>query len=345
MKKTPGVADNKSYKDMYHFNSSFYPDTTIEDMPSLNVDPKINTTIKENPYRSNVEIEKDEVILQPDLSALFKAMGKKHSGGGIDVALRPDAFVFSDDKSLAFGEKDHKLFEFKKGGSFAPDKNTPADVLKRNVDVKHYNTLVANIMDIKKDDLAKKSSTLMLEKYIKTLGNIAYLQEVKKDFPQGMPSFSEGTAPVYNAELKDEVMEQKQYAKYGGTVMQGGGRNPFRYEQTARGIQVPPPVVPPGTPTNPYTGRDRTTGKLPPYPGAWSNYYDNTRKTQYNAPDWIDPNTFYNTPGLIDYMKTLNIIPGVDNDMNKVVCHLVYDNGEEYCNEMANKIVTALNGL
>ena len=35
----------------------------------------------------------------------------------------------------------------------------------------------------------------------------------------------------------------------------------------------------------------------------------------------------------------------IDNDMNKVVCHLVYDNGEEYCDEMANKIVTALNGL
>jgi hypothetical protein len=33
----------------------------------------------------------------------------------------------------------------------------------------------------------------------------------------------------------------------------------------------------------------------------------------------------------------------VDNELNKVVCHLVYDNGEEYCNEMANKIITALN--
>ena len=33
----------------------------------------------------------------------------------------------------------------------------------------------------------------------------------------------------------------------------------------------------------------------------------------------------------------------VDNEQNKVVCHLVYDNGEEYCDEMANKIVTALN--
>ena len=33
----------------------------------------------------------------------------------------------------------------------------------------------------------------------------------------------------------------------------------------------------------------------------------------------------------------------VDNEQDKVVCHLVYDNGEEYCNEMANKIITALN--
>lgn len=35
----------------------------------------------------------------------------------------------------------------------------------------------------------------------------------------------------------------------------------------------------------------------------------------------------------------------IDTEMNKVVCHFVYDNGEEYCDEMANKIVTALNGL
>ena len=34
----------------------------------------------------------------------------------------------------------------------------------------------------------------------------------------------------------------------------------------------------------------------------------------------------------------------VDNDLNKVVCHLVYDNGEEYCEEMANKMLAGLNG-
>ena len=33
----------------------------------------------------------------------------------------------------------------------------------------------------------------------------------------------------------------------------------------------------------------------------------------------------------------------VDNELNKVVCHLVYDNGEVYCEEMANKMLAGLN--
>jgi predicted PolB exonuclease-like 3'-5' exonuclease len=34
----------------------------------------------------------------------------------------------------------------------------------------------------------------------------------------------------------------------------------------------------------------------------------------------------------------------IDNQQNKVVCHLVYDNGEQYCDEMANKMLAGLNG-
>jgi hypothetical protein len=33
----------------------------------------------------------------------------------------------------------------------------------------------------------------------------------------------------------------------------------------------------------------------------------------------------------------------VDNELNNVVCHLVYDNGEQYCDEMANKMLAGLN--
>ena len=132
--------NKQTYRDQYHFTDDFRD--TAKENPSINGQPKINTTIKENPYRSNVEIEGGELILQPDLSALFKANGKKHSQGGMDVLLRPDSFVFSDFKDLSFTEDDKELFELKKGGSISPYKNTPAEVVKKNVDVKHYNTLI-----------------------------------------------------------------------------------------------------------------------------------------------------------------------------------------------------------
>lgn len=215
-----GVADNRSYKDEYLFRDDKYDVTKSQ--PSIEVDPKINSTIKENPYRSNVEIEGGEIVLQPDLSALFKAKGAKHSRGGMDVLLKPDSFVFSDFKGLEIDKKERELFELKEGGK----SNTPAEVLKKNVDPKHYNTLVNIMEDPYKDDLAKKSAALMLEKYLQGLGNIAFIQENKKGFPQGVPEFAANTAPVYNPELKHEIEENKQYMKAGGTTnpyMQAGG--------------------------------------------------------------------------------------------------------------------------
>lgn len=72
----------------------------------------------------------------------------------------------------------------------------------------------------------------MLDKYFKSLGNIAFVQEGKKGFPTGVPEFAMGTAPVYDTELKSDIDEQKQYARYGGIInpkMQGGGPKPKGY--------------------------------------------------------------------------------------------------------------------
>lgn len=264
-----GVADNKTYKNMYHFNDKFFRRGTSEDMPSLNVDPDINHTIKENPFRANVEIEKDEIILQPDLSALFKAKGKTHKQGGIDVMLRPDSFVFSDDKSLALTPEECEMFELKKGGKVhKPEDYTPAHTVKRNVDPKHYNRLISNTLDPKKDDLAIKSSIMMLSKYINTLGGIAYLQEAKKDFPDGIPAFAMDSAPVFDPELDDTMDEQKQYAKYGGTInpykdkLQLGGfaqiaRMQKELEDCRRRGDCPPAIAPTTTKQSTYRKKPR----------------------------------------------------------------------------------------
>jgi hypothetical protein len=233
-----GVADNKTYRNQYHFTDNFK--INGEEYPSINDEAKINTTIKENPYRSNVEIEGGEIVLAPDLSSLHKATGKRHSSGGMDVLLKPNSFIFSDYKGLSLTDKDHKLFELKEGGNYTPSNTTPAKVLKRNVNVKHYNTLVNNLLDTKKDDLARKSSTMMLDKYIQTLGNIAFAQEEKKNFPDGAPSFSAGTAPVYDTHLKEEIMENKQYMKYGGDIKQWGGLYGIFNRPTNPTTPVPP---------------------------------------------------------------------------------------------------------
>ena len=348
-----GVADNRSYKNEYHFTDDSRP--TSEQYPSIEKDPKVNTTIKKNPYRSNVEIEGDEIVLQPDLSALFIAKGKRHSKGGMDVLLKPDSFVFSDYKELEIDEDEAEDFELKEGG-------TPAKTLKKNVNVKHYNTLVQNITNPYKDDLAKKSSEKMLEKYIKMLGNIAYIQESKKGFPQGLPDFSLGTAPIENEELEDQIDENKQYMKGGGMIknpyrMQKGGtleqmveaqKKLFELQQELKkkkeedfkksteqvsNVYLQNNISRPTSPNpnissstapittspiaSPTQRQDRYMGKRPPYPDSWTNYYDNTQKIQYNSPDWITPSQFYSVPGLIDYMKTLDKSKGVDWDMNK----------------------------
>lgn len=249
---------NIDYKQTYHFRGR----TGVDESETTSVipdQPDVNTKIKENPYKQNVEIEKDEIVLKPDFMALHKAGGKKHSKGGTGVYLPDNSFVFSDDKSLAINEKEGELFELK-GIKETLSKNTPARILGRNVDLKHYNTLVTILDDDKKDEVSKKTAAKMLEKYFDIIGNIAFIQEQKKDFPQGLPEFSVGTAPVYKTEVKQDVMENKQYMKYGGNVenpykMQDGGgfSRSFIDKMKKKEVpQVPPTPYSTAAKTNPY---------------------------------------------------------------------------------------------
>lgn len=314
-----GVADNKSYKNTHYFRPNVF---RRDDSPSLNLQPAINSTIKENPDKSNVEIEGGEIVLKPDLSALFRAVGDKHKAGGMDVFLDNDSFIFSDDKSLAFNKKNIEQMELKMGGK-PKSKNTPAKIVQKNVDPKHYNTLIANISDLHADDITKNSSTRMLEKYMETLGNIAYVQEMKKGFPQGLPDFSNGTAPVYEADLKEDIMEQKQYARYGGKVMQRGGwpertgkRPPIWFPGRFPDEILPPyPEQNPAAPTPPVD--TAPTGKYSGVPPKTPNS-GVPPKTPYSG---VPPKKTYTrgritittTPGTIEeYVppQNPNLIPG-----------------------------------
>ena len=51
------------------------------------------------------------------------------------------------------------------------------------------------------------------------------------------------------------------------------------------------------------------------YSLQWKNYYDNQHKGQFTAPTNLTPTQFYSTPGVLDYIKGLDKMPGFDNDM------------------------------
>ncbi len=210
-----------------------YRDTNTKNVdPSLTRDPNITTSIKKNDDIQTAEIEKGEIVAKPDLVALYKAVGKKHNAGGIPTYLEPDSFVFSNDNSMAFNKKEHDAMELKMGSKMNKSNNTPAEVLKRNIDIEHYNKLNNNLKDPLLDDIGKRSSALMLSKYQESLGKIAFLQEAKKGFEEGIPDFAKDSAPVYDTDVKTNIKEQTQYMKYGGSLLPKmfTGGNPYELD-------------------------------------------------------------------------------------------------------------------
>lgn len=187
----PYTIEKSNYKNL---NPYYY--STGEEENLLPDEVKVNSIIKPiDREDSNVEIEKGEIVLHPN-GNLLKATGKTHARGGTPVSLPENSFIFSNFKPLAIDKEDKELFKFQSGGKWKPKTNTPAKLLSKEVDLKHHNRMVAIQDSDTHDGISKKSSELMLTKNFKKAGQIAFLQEEKKGFPEGMPDFSQGTAPV-----------------------------------------------------------------------------------------------------------------------------------------------------
>ncbi len=160
---------------------------------------------------ANAEIEAGEYVFQPDKLSLHKALGKKHSKGGTPVNLPGNSFIFSDYKDLAITKPEKKLYEFGMGGTNKAKNNTPSKVLEKQLDIEHHNKMVKILNAKRQDDIAKNSATLMLTKNMEKIGQLAYLQENKKGFPQGIPDFARNTAPVYSNEVDTQISQAPQY--------------------------------------------------------------------------------------------------------------------------------------
>lgn len=182
-------------------------------------DDSITTTMQPiDRDNANVEAEKGEMLVKGDMTGLYKIGGKKHSQGGTPIKAQQGAFIFSDDTGLSFSKEEKNAFNFKKGTSETKRNNTPAKVLRREVDPEHYNKMVTILQDPKSNDIAKSTAALMLQKHQDKIGQVALVQEAKKARAT-IPPFAKGPTEL-STDQRDSVKQttQQMYAAMGGFI-------------------------------------------------------------------------------------------------------------------------------
>lgn len=253
-----------------------------------NLDKTYNESVKGiDRNEANIEAEKGEVLFKFDKGGVFKIAGKKHSEGGTPIKAETGDFIFSNDKSLAINKKEADTFNLKFSGS-GKKFNTPAKVLSKEIDLKKYNKFLTVLQDPNADVIAKTTAQIMLNKYMEKIGQIGYLQEAKKDFPQGMPGFAQGSAPVYSSDIIN-AQQQAIMFKFGGTVL----------PQAAQGFFVPPTG---SDPIDPYKGGKTKAGATTPK--GYNNAYN---RGQSYLNEWE------------------RLIPGISGWENKKAQGAIYD--------------------
>ena len=131
---------------------------------------------------ANIEAEGGETVLT-DLTndgnyGLYDITGPRHSSGGVPMFLPEQSFIFSDTDKMKMDKTE--LAEF---GIESKKKKTPASVSKGFQLNKYYGLL----NDEYADKIQANSAELMLKKNQESLSKLAFGQELKKDFEEGVP--------------------------------------------------------------------------------------------------------------------------------------------------------------
>jgi hypothetical protein len=132
--------------------------------------------------KANIEAEGGETVLT-DLNndnqfGLYNITGPRHSKGGVPMFLPEQSFIYSDTDKMRFNQEE--LAEY---GIETKLKMTPAQVSKRYDLNKYYGTM----QDQFADEITARSSELMLKKNMMGLSKLAFGQELKKKFEDGVP--------------------------------------------------------------------------------------------------------------------------------------------------------------
>lgn len=205
-----------AYKIYVEKQGASYPYDIEHHKGSLPELPSISTKMKPiEEDKANAELEKGEIILDPKTGTLHKALGKPHSKGGTPVSLKEGSFIFSNFKDLAINKDEKELFEFKLGGKYKAKNNTPSKILEKEVDLEHHNKMIDILENEKKHTKETvNSAKLMMLKNLEKAGQLAFLQESKKNTE--VPEFAKQTAPVYSKQTDEQINQSMQYLQKGG---------------------------------------------------------------------------------------------------------------------------------
>ena len=132
--------------------------------------------------RANIEAEGGETVLT-DLTndgqfGLYNITGPRHTSGGVPMFLPEQSFIYSDTSKMKFTKDE--LAEF---GINTKKKMTPAKLSKKY----QLNDYYAHLESPYADKIQAVTSELMLKKNMMNLSKVAFVQESKKKFEDGVP--------------------------------------------------------------------------------------------------------------------------------------------------------------
>lgn len=191
-----------------------YTHDSVNDANDVDVRFSLSSVPRE---RANLEAEGGETVLT-DLNnngtfGLYDIKGPRHSQGGVPMFLPEQSFIFSDTNKMKLSSKELAQF-----GIESRKKMTPADVSKKY----QLNEFLGARAEDDADHITEKSAELMLDKNMMKLSKLAFGQESKKLFEDGVPLAaypylqSIGQNPFEFAASMDQRNQSMQQAKKGG---------------------------------------------------------------------------------------------------------------------------------
>ena len=176
---------------------------------------KVNNSIKAVPRdEANIEAEGGETILtdtnEDGVFEFYDIVGKRHHKGGVPLDVPEQSFVFSDTSKMKLTKVEMEEMNIQ-----SDKKLTPAKVSKNY----KLNDFIGTLDNPLSDKIAVETAEYMLDKNKLKLSQLAFLQEAKKGFEEGVPLASypylkdKGLDPIqYSAEVQN-ISEQQAAAE------------------------------------------------------------------------------------------------------------------------------------